>query len=268
MHLHTLQDYHKIRKLYDHGERFLIIGSGYIASEMAAALAMNGKKVIMAFPGEAIYHKKVPKNFASFLNAYFTEKGVLLKPKQTVTSVEKDDELFHVTLSSGERLTVDGVIAGIGCIPNLDYAAPLKIDNGVLVDEYLLTSEPDIYAAGDIANFHYPLIDPRLRIEHEDAANTMGYLAGKNMAGASEAYTHLPYFYSEMFELGYEAVGLLGQNFEIVEDWEDECHKGTIYYCKDGIVKGAMLWGIWNETDKIRAMIKEGARPPLHIDTK
>ncbi|MCP5470146.1 MAG: NAD(P)/FAD-dependent oxidoreductase [Chlamydiales bacterium] len=260
IYYHDLKDYRKVRELYAQGEHFVVIGSGYIGSEMAAALAMNGKKVTMIFPGPAIYHRKLPIKFATFLNAYFTERGVQLKPGQTVNSVDQDGSLFHVTTSSGERITADGVIAGIGCEPNLSFAHSLEQDNGLISNAKLQTSHPDIYAAGDIVNFHYPLVDTRLRIEHEDAANTMGFCAGQNMAGLAENYTHQPYFYSEMFELGYEAVGLLGQNFEIVEHWDDLYRAGIIYFCKEGVIKGAMSWGIWGQMDRIRHLISSSAR--------
>lgn len=265
IYLHDFQDYKKLRALYNKSESFIVVGSGYIGSEIAAALAMNGKRVTMVFPGPAIYHRKVPKGFANFLNAYYTEKGVQLKPNQIVTAVEQDGMLFHVTLSSGERLTVDGVVAGIGCTPNLDFASTLKMENGIEVNEYLQSSDPHIFAAGDCANVFYPLVQKRLRIEHEDAANAMGFTAGENMAGAHHAFTYQPYFYSELFELGYEAVGLLGQDFEVVECWDEQYRKGTLYYCQGGHVCGAMLWGIWDEVERIRDMIRNKAAPPAAV---
>lgn len=255
IYLRDLNDYKAIRNLYVQGERFVVIGAGYIGTEMASALAMNGKKVTMIFPGPSIYHRKVSQGFSNFLNAYFTEKGVLLKPNQTIESVRKEGELFHVKTSNQEELIADGAIAGIGCAPALDFVKELKMENGLEVNEKLQTSDPDIYAAGDVASFYYPSLDKRLRIEHEDAANTMGFCAGENMAGAEKPYTHLPYFYSDLFELGYEAVGLLGHDFEIVEDWEDLYRQGTIYYCQDGCVRGAMMWGKWGRLDEIREMI-------------
>ncbi|MCH9610527.1 MAG: FAD-dependent oxidoreductase [Chlamydiae bacterium] len=261
-YLHDLDDYHHLRELYDEGEHFLVIGSGYIGTEVAAALAQNGKRVTMAFPGPAIYHRKLPRDFANFLNAYFTEQGVQLKPNVQIHSVVKNGELYDVELSSGEKLSVDGVVAGIGCEPNLEFAHCLKQANGIEVDEFLQSSDPDIYAAGDCANVYYPLVKTRLRMEHEDVANSQGFVAGENMAGARKSYGYQPYFYSEMFDLGYEAVGLMGASFEMVPQWEEEYRKGTIYYCSEGKVVGAMLWGIWDETDRIREMVHAGVTVP------
>src|SRR5690606_9921935 len=114
-------------------------------------------------------------------------------------------------LKSGvERdLVADGVVAGIGTYPNTDLAhsGGLAISDGIVVDRFLRTTHPDIYAAGDVANVHVPALGERRRIEHEDQAKTMGRAAGRAMAGEPAPYDHLPFFYSDMFDLGYEAVG-------------------------------------------------------------
>ena len=95
----------------------------------------------------------------------------------------------------------------------------------------------------------------RRRVEHEDNANTMGAMAGRNMAGASEKYEHLPYFYSDLFDLGYEAVGEFGANLEIVEDWKEPFRKGVVYYLKAGRVRGVLLWNTWGQVDAARRLI-------------
>ena len=102
-----------------------------------------------------------------------------------------------------------------------------------MVDEFLRTSHPDIYAAGDVAAFYNPALGKRLRVEHEDNANTMGQFAGRDMAGEPEPYDHLPFFYSDLFELGYEAVGELDARLETVVDWKEPFNEGVIYYLRD-----------------------------------
>src|SRR5208337_2144064 len=121
--------------------------------------------------------------------------------------------------STSEREVIaNGVIAGIGVVPNVELAqaAGLTVDNGIRVDASLRTSNPDIYAAGDVASFHNPALNQWVRVEHEDNANTMGALAGAAMAGRAISYDHLPFFYSDMFEMGYEAVGEVDSRLEMV----------------------------------------------------
>src|SRR2546422_7484230 len=119
-----------------------------------------------------------------------------------ISGIEARDSAFVIKTKTGLELKTDGVVAGIGIGPDVALAqsAGLKIDNGIVVDEYLKTSHPDIYAAGDVANFQNPALGKRIRVEHEDNANTMGKIAGKNMAGAGLPYDHLPFFYSDLFE--------------------------------------------------------------------
>jgi 3-phenylpropionate/trans-cinnamate dioxygenase ferredoxin reductase component len=131
------------------------------------------------------------------------------------------------------------------------------VDNGIRVDRGLRTSHPDIYAAGDVANFYNPALDQRLRVEHEDNANTMGRLAGQAMAGRTVSYDHLPFFYSDLFELGYEAVGAVDARLETAADWKKPFREGVVYYLRDGRVRGVLLWNVWKQVDSARKLIAE-----------
>jgi 3-phenylpropionate/trans-cinnamate dioxygenase ferredoxin reductase subunit len=124
-----------------------------------------------------------------------------------------------------------------------------------VVDELLRTSVPEIFAAGDVANFFNPALGMRMRVEHEDNANTMGAAAGRSMAGHGEPYTHLPFFYSDLFSLGYEAVGELDPRFETFADWKEPFREGVVYYLKDGRVRGVLLWNVWGQVDAARHLI-------------
>ena len=155
-------------------------------------------------------------------------------------------------------------MAGIGIRPNLDLAkeAGIKANDGIIVNEHLETSVPDIYAAATrpISLFR---LDKRTRVEHEDNAVQMGKLAGRNMAGASETYTHIPMFYSDLFELGYEAVGEMSSKLRTIADWQEKpFKKGVVYYMDDGRVRGVLLWNVWEKVEEARALIKEAG--PFH----
>jgi 3-phenylpropionate/trans-cinnamate dioxygenase ferredoxin reductase component len=259
IYFRTLEDYHKLRTLAEQGRRFAVIGGGFVGSEIAAALAMNGKEVVMLFPKEAIGSHAFPADLARFLNGFYREKGVEVLAGETVSGLETHTKKLDVRTSSGQEITVDGVVAGIGIAPDVRLAegAGLEVGDGIVVDEFLRTSSPDVYAAGDVANFYNPDLDKRLRVEHEDNANTMGLLAGRNMAGAAEPYHHLPFFYSDLFELGYEAVGEVDARLETVADWKDLGREGVVYYLREGQVRGVLLWNVWGQVDAARRLIAE-----------
>jgi NADPH-dependent 2,4-dienoyl-CoA reductase/sulfur reductase-like enzyme len=175
------------------------------------------------------------------------------------TDVEKAGDRLTLRTSRQQAVVVDGAIAGIGIRPSVELAeaAKLKVEDGIVVDEYLRTSHPDIYAAGDVAAFYNPALGMRLRVEHEDNANTMGKMAGQAMAGEPVPYHHLPFFYSDLFDLGYEAVGELNPGLETVVDWQEPYHKGVIYYVREGHVAGVLLWNVWDQVDAARKLIAE-----------
>ena len=259
IYFRTLADFKRLHEMTTQMERFAIIGGGFIGSEIAAALAMNGKRVSMLFPEEGIGALVYPQDVSRFLNGFFREKGVEVLAGEKLSGVEKRLDEHILKTSNGREITAQAVVAGIGLLPNLDLAkaAGLPTGNGIVVDQYLLTSHPGIYAAGDVAEFFNPALGKRMRVEHEDNANTMGQQAGRNMAGASEPYLHLPFFYSDLFELGYEAVGELNVNSTIVADWKEPYRTGVLYYLKEGRVRGVMLWNVWKKIDAARQLIND-----------
>ena len=143
----------------------------------------------------------------------------------------------------------------------LAQRAGLYVDDGIWVDEYLRTTAPDVYAAGDVASFHNPSLGQRRRFEHEDNANAMGRAAGRNMAGALEKYHYLPYFYSDLFDFGYEAVGEMDPAAEQIMEWKRPFEQGTIYYVRRGRVRGVLYWNDFGQVDAGRALIA-GQRVP------
>ena len=254
------QDYKHLRNMTEHGNHFVVIGGSFIGSEIAAALTIVGKKVTMVFPGDAISASIFPSDLAHFLNDYYRQKGVEVLTGDSVASVQKDGDRLTVRTGSGRAIEADGVVAGIGIHPNLDLAkeAGLKVEDGIIVNDQLQTSIPDIYAAGDAANFFHSALEKRTRVEHENNAVEMGKLAGRNMAGASDAYTHVPMFYSDLFELGYEAVGEMSSKMKTISDWQEEPFKtGVVYYLDDDRVRGVLLWNVWKKVDDARALLIE-----------
>ncbi len=255
----NFQDYQRLRALSENKESFLVIGGGFIGSEIAAALRMVGKEVTMVFPEDAISANVFPQDLSQYINNYYREQGVKIVSGDTVTSIEDTGDHLSVHTKNGKFFEVDGVVAGIGVHPNVELAqqAGLKVENGIVVDEHLMTTAPDIYAAGDVANFYHTALGKRKRVEHEDNAIQMGKLAGRNMAGANESYTHAPMFYSDLFKLGYEAVGELNSKLEMVADWKEQYKKGVVYYLEDGRVRGVLLWNVWDTVPAASELLAE-----------
>jgi len=259
LYYRTWADYQRLRELTKKGRKFAVIGAGFIGSEIAAALAMNRKKVVLIFPGKEIGSRMFPKDLAKAVSAVYRKRGVQLLSGEEVADVEARGRQSVVTTKKHREIVVDGVVAGLGIEPNVELAKAmgLKIKDGILVDEFLRTSHPQIYAAGDVAAFQNPALGTRIRVEHEDNANTMGRCAGRNMAGKSESYDHLPFFYSDLFDLGYEAVGELDARLKTVVDWKRLHKEGVVYYLKKGRVRGVLLWNVWEQVDAARALIAE-----------
>ena len=256
----NFRHYKQLRALTEQEEEFVVIGGSFIGSEMAAALTLVRKKVTLIIRNQAICYHIFPSDLAFFLNDFYRQKGVEVVTGESVASVQKERDRIAVRTGSGRAFEADGVVAGIGIHPNLDLAkeAGLKIEDGIIVNERLETSAPDIYAAGDNANFYHFGLEKRTRIQHEDNAVHMGKVAGRNMAGASDSYTHIPMFYSDLFELGYEAVGDFNSKMEMISDWQEEpFKKGVVYYMDDGRVRGVLLWNVWEKVDEARALMRE-----------
>ncbi len=254
-----LNDYRSLRSAAESGAKIAVIGGGYIGSEIAAALSLVGNSPTMVFPEKGIGARLFPQDLSLFLNDFYRGKGIRVLDSELVTDLEKIGQEIRLTTDCGTKLTVDYVVAGLGITLNVDLAimADLKLDHGIVVDDHLRTSNPDIFAAGDVASFYNNTLHKWMSVEHEDNALWMGQIAGKNMAGANEKYQHLPLFYSDLFEIGYEGVGEVDSRMDIVSDWQEPYRKGVLYYLNDQKLRGVLLWDVWKMADTARALIAE-----------
>jgi 3-phenylpropionate/trans-cinnamate dioxygenase ferredoxin reductase component len=259
LYYRTVEDYHQLQKWLETRQKFAVIGGGFIGSEITAALINQGKEVVMVFPEEGIGWNQFPPDLSAFINDYYRTRGVELLPGETVKDMQENGKKFTLTTDQKRELVVDGVIAGIGIQPNIELAksAGLGTEDGILVDKTLRTTNPDIFAAGDVAFFQPPILGGRLRVEHEENANIGGKTAGRNMAGAEDPYELLPMFYSDLFDLGYEAVGAIDPSLEVVSYWLEPFHKGVIYYLDHRRIRGILLWNIWDKVGAARELIQK-----------
>lgn len=265
VYFRTLDDYHLLRSWTGKGSRFGILGGGFIGSEVAAALTIFGENVSMIFQEKSIGMRIYPEDISLFITKYFQDKGIQVYPNSEIQSIERVQNQFVMHSKAGQSIAVDHIVAGLGIIPNTDIAQAAGIaiagpeaGRGIVVNEYLQTNIPGIYSAGDVASFYNPVLQRLMRVEHEDNSINMGKIAGLNMAGIETAYDHQPYFYSDLFDLGYEAVGELDPRMSIYSDWKEPYRKGVIYYLKEGKIRGVLLWNTWDQLDAARKLIADG----------
>ncbi len=255
-----LDDYLRIKKEAKEGKSALIVGGGFIGSEIAAALNINKIDVTMIFPEPYLVQRIFPERLGQAIQQHYLQKGVKILNADKPVSIVRKESKFLTRTNRGKQIESDLLIIGIGIKPAVDLAvrAGLKTENGIAVNEYLQTSQPDVYAAGDNALFPYQALGQDMRMEHWDNALNQGKWAGRNMSGDKAPYDYMPYFYSDLFEFGYEAVGEIDSRLETFADWQKENDTGVIYYLKDGKVRGAMMCNVWEKVDMARGLIKTG----------
>ena len=255
----TIDDYLSLRDSAADAASFLLFGGGFIGAELAAALTLRGKRVVMVFPDRFLLQRVLPTDLAQSVTEYYRSKGIAIEDGEIPAGISSNGGSAVVTTRSGKRLAGDVIVGAIGLDLNTRLAAQagLEVGNGIVVNACLQTSDASIYAAGDVAQFPSAALERQVRIEHWDNARAQGRLAGENMAGASKAYDYLPYFYSDLFDLGFEAVGDLDSRLETFADWKRPFREGVVYYIDRGKVTGVLLWNVWEKVDAARALINE-----------
>lgn len=268
--LRTVGDYRHLRALATEGARIVVVGGGYIGSEAAAALTRTGAQVTLAHPGRRLLEHMLPASIAAHVEEVYAARGITLVPGFRLAGIEPGPELV-LRSAAGEELRADAVLLGLGAELNISLAAHAGLDlegGAVVVDRFLRTSAPDVYAAGDVALFDDPLLGWR-HVEHVDHAQASGAVAGRNMAGAQEPYEHTPMFYSDLFDDGYEAVGRLDTSLTVREVWNPEGTAAVVHYLDGETVEGVLLWNTWDQVPAARELIaasQEGTLDPAALD--
>ena len=260
----TAADYQRLRAAVDAGSHFVVVGGGYIGSELASALVQNDVRVTLVLDLEDVQEQMFPRALAASLTKAFADRGVTVV-HGTVASGGETNGGVQVTLDDGTEIAADAAVIGVGVLPRtgLAEAAGIEVDNGIVVDDHLRTSATDVYAAGDVASYPDALLGRR-RVEHVDHAEKSGEAAGRAMAGADGAYDYTPFFWSDILDYGYEAVGEVTSRNDMVEDWKDgQLGTGVVYYLRSGQVRGVLLWNVWDSVDKARELIRETKDSPV-----
>ncbi|PWH05324.1 FAD-dependent oxidoreductase [Brachybacterium endophyticum] len=263
-------DYRRLRELAGKGSCAVVLGGGYIGSELAAALVQNGVDTTLVFPQEILGGGLFPRRLAERHQQLFEEAGVHLVPGRRATAARRrDDGTLEVSLEDGSTLETDTVVVGLGATPRVDLAAAagLEVTEGVVVDARLRTDDPAIWAAGDIVEYPDAILG-RTRVEHVDHARESGRAAGLSMAGDDAPYDHTPYFYSQLFDLHWEAIGRLdgGLRTRQVDLGEDRV---VVYYLDEQKRPvGVLLWNVDGARDSARQVLADAPTDPDQLDER
>ena len=257
----SLEDYQFLRQRAEQIDHVLVLGGGFIGMELAAALRHAGKEVTLLYPAPHPLHKVLPRDLGLFVADYYRQQGVEAVSGESVARFESRGAEIVAYTQSGNSVTTQLVVAGIGLEPGTDLAdvAGIEVGKGIEVDEMCRTSDPNVYAAGDVAEFPCIPLDQRMRMEHWDHALQHGKAAGANMAGANQPYDYLPFFFSDLFDLGWEAVGVVESHLDTHAVWKQEHREGIVYYLWDDVIRGALMWNTWGAVDWARGLIAQKA---------
>jgi 3-phenylpropionate/trans-cinnamate dioxygenase ferredoxin reductase component len=263
-YLRTFADCDALRKRLDAGSgRVAVVGAGWIGSEFAASARQRGLEVTvidpLSLPNERIFGTEV----GSFYRDVHTQHGVEMLLGRGVEAFEGDGAVARVQLSDGAHVECDFAVVGVGVTPRSELArdAGLEVDNGIVVDEHLLTSAPNIYAAGDVANAWHPFHDRRIRVEHWANALNQGPAAARSMLGEQVSYERIPYFFSDQYDVGMEYSGYAESWDEVVLRGDPAAGEGFVaFWLRDGHVLAGMNVNIWDVNQHVQELIR-GRRP-------
>ncbi len=264
-YLRTAQDSDQIKAALSSAKRVVVVGGGWIGLETAAAARMADVEVTVLenakLPLLGVLGEKIAQSFADL----HTSHGVDLRCEVEITAFTgSDGHVIGVDLADGTHLDADAVIVGVGITPNvgLAEAAGLDVDNGVTVNASLRTSDPDVFAAGDVANAFHPFLQRQVRVEHWANASYQPGVAAKSMLGKDAEYDLLPYFFSDQYDLGMEYTGYVqpGEFDDVVIRGSLEDNEYVAFWTKDGKVLAGMNVNIWDVTEGVEALIRSGQR--------
>jgi 3-phenylpropionate/trans-cinnamate dioxygenase ferredoxin reductase subunit len=238
----------------------VVVGAGWIGSEVAASARQKGCEVTMVAPEKVPLERVLGEQIGGVYGDVHREHGVRFLSGTGVEAFRGDGRLEAVVTDSGEELEAELVVVGAGVIPRtaVAEAAGLKVDNGILVDAGLQTSAPGIFAAGDVANAWHPLYERRVRVEHWANARRQGAAAAKAMLGHAVSYDETPYFFSDQYDLGMEYVGYVDESDSLVVRGSLEQREFIAFWLNAGRIVAGMNVNIWDVSETIVELIRSG----------
>ncbi len=265
MYLRTFADADAIRAAAESGSRAVVIGSGWIGSEVAASLRQLDVAVTVIDPAALPNVRIFGPEIGEFYRDVQLQHGVTMRLGEGADALIGDGRVRAVKTSTGDEVDADFVVVGIGVTPRVQLAADagLDVDNGVLVSATLQTSDPNIFAAGDIANELHPFYDRRIRVEHWAAALNQGPLAAGSMLGDTKPYDRIPYFYSDQYDVGMEYSGYTTSWDKVVFRGDRAGGEFVAFWIDDDRVVAGMNVNVWDVNQHVQALIRSRAKIDL-----
>ena len=256
--LRTLEDADRLRTALDRATNVVVVGSGWIGSEVAASARTLGKEVTLLGRDDVPLAHVLGTELGGLFGQLHVDNGVHLEMKTEVEAIQGTRRVDAVRTRDGRTFDADLVVAGVGAVPRLELAAAagLTINGGVATDESLHTSANWVYAAGDIAAAWHPLFGARVRVEHWANADHQGRLAARNMLGAGDSYDRIPYFFSDQFDLGMEYSGYAPRWDDVVVRGDPERRELVAFWLRDDRVVAGMNVNVWDVAEQIQALIR------------
>ena len=246
LYLRDIKDSQFIKDKLEYSKEILIIGGGFIGLEIASSASQLGKKVSVVEMGKQLMGRAIPENIATLVQEAHKKNGNEIYLEAQINQIKKREKIYEVFLSSNKKISADLIIVGIGSLPNTEIFSntSLKIDNGILTDEFCQTSVPNVFAAGDVANFFHPFYNMHLRLESYRHAQNHGICAAKNITGTKTSYTEIPWMWSDQFNLNMQMTGICNE-YDMIIQRGTNVEEGLIYFfTKNSIIMGACGLGI------------------------
>ncbi|MCL4443615.1 MAG: FAD-dependent oxidoreductase [Actinobacteria bacterium] len=260
-YLRNLADSDALRSAINPSTRLVVIGAGWIGAEVAASARQIGATVALVEQASLPLERVLGHEVGEIYRSLHAKHGVELHFGVAVESFIGTDTLKAVKLSDGTVLDADSAVVGVGAYPRVELAqaAGIRVDNGIVVDEYLQTSTPNVYAAGDVANAFHPRYATHIRLEHWYAALHQGPVAAANMLGKKTVYDRIPYFYSDQYDLGMEYRGWAPSYDQVVFRGDPAAGEFIAFWLSDHRVVAAMNANIWDMGDTLEALVAGGS---------
>ncbi|MCG3755186.1 FAD-dependent oxidoreductase [Amycolatopsis sp. Poz14] len=259
-YLRRIEDADRLKELFGTASKLVVVGGGWIGLEATAAARQAGVEVTVVEALELPLITALGRDVAPVFADLHRAHGVDLRLGVQVEHITNGGQGKRIRLGDGSVLDADAVLAGIGAKPNVELAeaAGLDVDNGVVTDASLRTSDPDIFAAGDVANAYHPFLGKHLRVEHWANALNQPAVAAAGMLGKEESYDELPYFFTDQYDLGMEYLGTIEGHDRVVFRGDVPGREFIAFWLKDNRVLAGMNVNVWDVTDPIKALIRSG----------